>query len=318
MKKKIILPLLTALVLMATLVVSQFALFGATVTLSGAALKDAQGKPVNTCELGKTYTLTLASSNTSTAPSIVDGCGFSGSTPTNTSGTVEITNFSWNGNGSTLILLFGSDFGNIGIPTTNPPAITEEVTTVVTVPPAGTPVIAVYNDQTPLVKPGKSVSVNILMINEGADMATYVEPKLIDEKGLVKVVKQPKPAAYASYGNSFPMDFVLDIPELTPSGKYPLTLKLKITNKDNVKSEQSVPLNLNVSSSLKAEALNIVDYSIDKAVVSTGDNFTLSIRVENDCGIDLNNAKVMLEGLDGTKFGMATGLTSQSVKLKKG
>lgn len=109
----------------------------------------------------------------------------------------------------------------------------------------------------------------------------------------------------------------IKVPENTPSGNYTVNASIKY-NSSGKSTETSIPIDLLVNSNVRAKALNITDYSVDKDIVAPEDIFNVSITLTNDTGLDVDNAEFTMEGLDGKKFGMNSGLVTRNISMKDG
>ncbi len=114
-------------------------------------------------------------------------------------------------------------------------------------------------------------------------------------------------------------NFRISVPETAAAGTYNLTLSTAVYSKDGtVASQESYTIPVTVSSDVVSSGLSVSSYKISKEPVKSGDSFTLTLTLENQCKIDLQDVKVSLEGLDSTKFVLDGGFSSQSVSIAAG
>ena len=77
------------------------------------------------------------------------------------------------------------------------------------------------------------------------------------------------------------------------------------------------PANTDTQTSGKYD-ITLTDYSINVGTVAEGTIFQLSVSVRNNTKNNIGNARVSLEGLDGTKFAADSGLTYSDFDIKAG
>lgn len=303
---------------------------------------NSQNETVSSLVANQRYTVvcTISSSEgSSLTGEIVPNSSFSGGSSASASGsggsyTFRFNNVLWSGNNNTLQLRItasgkdpvylnqtisegyvdNSNIGNNDITPPNDDSSSIDTPSIV----RGTPKFEMYDERSYAVSAGETTTLKLRLINRGEDNAYSLKGKLADANKKIEIITQNAGSIEEmTVGNLFTMDYKISVPELMASGDYTLTLSLtmKDGNKKEITQELEVPLK--IASSLQAKALDISDYSIDRETVKAGDTFQLTMTVHNNTGIDLENAKVELTGMDGVKFGMNSGLTSRQLNMKK-
>lgn len=131
------------------------------------------------------------------------------------------------------------------------------------------------------------------------------------------IVEEPGAKTSASASPSF--SFRVSVPESTPEGVYSLTLSATVYGKNGTAiSNESYQIPVKITSDVVSAGLSVTDYKVSKESVKSGDNFKLTLTLNNKCGIDLKGVKVSLDGLDSGKFVLDGGFSSQSVDIKDG
>lgn len=303
---------------------------------------NSQNEAVSSLVANQRYTVvcTISSNEgSSLTGEIVPNSSFSGGSSASASGsggsyTFRFNNVLWSGNNNTLQLRItasgkdpvylnqtisegyvdNSNIGNNDITPPNDDGSSIDTPSIV----RGTPKFEMYDERSYAVSAGETTTLKLRLINRGEDNAYSLKGKLTDANKKIEIITQNAGSIEEmTVGNLFTMDYKISVPELMASGDYTLTLSLtmKDGNKKEITQELEVPLK--IASSLQAKALDISDYSIDRETVKAGDTFQLTMTIHNNTGIDLENAKVELTGMDGVKFGMNSGLTSRQLNMKK-
>ena len=202
--------------------------------------------------------------------------------------------------------------------TTSQPDTTTTTTAETQAPPAGAPSYSIFDQQVFPVTAGEDTSFRLQIENISTADAAKTTASILDDKNIVTIL--PGSITRANYIKAYSTMYVnvlVNVPKTTPSGKRPLTIKLNNTNRDGATSEQTLTFYIDVKNDVKFNGVNVLEYSTDKSPVKAGDNFNLTVKLQNSCGIDVPNVNVLLDGLDGTKFAMNGAVSSKKISLKK-
>lgn len=167
------------------------------------------------------------------------------------------------------------------------------------------------------VKAGTTADVNLTLYNKGDAESGAITAFIKDESGKLET-KESSQFSPIKKGQSDALSFKIAIPQTLARGRYNVNLVIRYDDGSRKKVEQTLPFQIDVASDVVAKALEISQYSIDQPTARNGLPFTLSMTLQNNTGVNLDNAQITLQGLDGTKFGMNQGLTSRNVSIKKG
>lgn len=175
---------------------------------------------------------------------------------------------------------------------------------------------ALDSSSTPTVKAGSTatISASLKLINSGSFSKISATLTSADKS---VVVEETGAKTSASTSPSF--SFRVSVPEEAAAGVYDLALTTTVYSKKGVPvSTETYQLPVKVTSDIVSTGLSVTDYKVSKKDVKKGDNFNLTLKLKNNCGIDLKDVKVSLDGLDTTKFVLDGGFSSQSVDIKDG
>ena len=188
-----------------------------------------------------------------------------------------------------------------------------------TLPPEGNPEFIFKSEQYFTVGAGKTTTLGIRIDNISKYSSKMTTVNIKDDKS---VFKFDSPTSFTergiptNVGRTFYFD--LNVPKTLEAGRYPLTLDITNVNYDYGSSKQSLTFYIDVVNSLDISGIYVSDYSVDKKDVKSGDAFNINATLKNTSGVDISDIKVQLEGLDGTKFAMNSGLSSATVNIKNG
>lgn len=175
---------------------------------------------------------------------------------------------------------------------------------------------ALDSSSTPTVKAGSTatISASLKLINSGSFSKISATLTSADKS---VVVEETGAKTSASTSPSF--SFRVSVPEEAAAGVYDLALTTTVYSKKGVPVyTETYQLPVKVTSDIVSTGLSVTDYKVSKKDVKKGDNFNLTLKLKNNCGIDLKDVKVSLDGLDTTKFVLDGGFSSQSVDIKDG
>lgn len=182
----------------------------------------------------------------------------------------------------------------------------EEVTAIFTLADSGS-----YS-----IKAGSEATVNIRLKSVNSGSFTSVNASLSSSDSSV-VVKET--GAKSSYSPSPSFSFRVSVPQTTPAGTYNLSLSTYVYGKDGtLASQESYTIPVMVTSDVVSSGLSVSGYKVSKEPVKAGESFSLSLTLENKCGLDLKDVKVSLDGLDSSKFVLDGGFSSKSVNISSG
>ena len=115
------------------------------------------------------------------------------------------------------------------------------------------------------------------------------------------------------------MIFIVNAASTAAAGDYTLTVSFEAFNDDDVViASQSFNLNLEVKSKLALKGLVIDSYTVSSQQIHPGDKFDIAVTLKNNCGIDVKDAELHLDGIDTNKFVLDKGFTKQYVDIKNG
>lgn len=175
---------------------------------------------------------------------------------------------------------------------------------------------ALDSSSTPTIKAGSSatISASLKLINGGSFSKISASLSSADKS---VIVEETGAKTSASSAPSF--SFRVSVPEEAAAGIYSLSLTTTVYSKKGVPvSTETYQLPVKITSDIVSSGLSVTDYKVSKKNVKKGDNFNLTLKLKNNCGIDLKDVKVSLDGLDTTKFVLDGGFSSQSVDIKDG
>ncbi len=177
-------------------------------------------------------------------------------------------------------------------------------------------VFALNSGSTAAVKAGTTanISASLKLMNGGSFSKVSAVLTSADNSIIVEEM-----GAKTSASSSPSFSYRVSVPESTAAGMYTLTLTATVYSKNGTPvSTESYQLPVKVSSDVVSAGLSVSDYEISKSQVKNGDNFKLTLKIKNSCGIDLKDVKVSLDGLDSTKFVLNGGFSTRSVDIKNG
>lgn len=177
------------------------------------------------------------------------------------------------------------------------------------------PELVVTNGLEYIMKAGTTVMLSVNLHPHPRTKGSFSYIKAVMTSGSSELKVNTKERTATDLKKSF--DFSITAQKAALPGEYPLTLTVNLYNNDDMISTQSFEFKMTVRSDLVISGLNIESYSQSKDIVRPGDHFDLSFVLKNDCGIDINNAELSLEGLEPTKFILDKGFPKQYVTIKK-
>ena len=166
------------------------------------------------------------------------------------------------------------------------------------------------------IKAGASTSINVQLGTVGSGKFSVVTASLSSPDSNIKVEDIGEKTSN-SFAPSF--SFRISVPKTTPEGVYNLTLSTAVYSVDgSPASSVSYTIPVTVESNIKTSGLSLVSYDVSREPVTAGENFKLTLKLKNNCGIDLENVEVSLDGLDSSKFVLDGGFSKQSVNISNG
>ena len=166
------------------------------------------------------------------------------------------------------------------------------------------------------IKAGASTSINVQLGTVGSGKFSVVTASLSSPDSNIKVEDIGEKTSNSS-APSF--SFRISVPKTTPEGVYNLTLSTAVYSVDgSPASSVSYTIPVTVESDIKTSGLSLVSYDVSREPVTAGENFKLTLKLKNNCGIDLENVEVSLDGLDSSKFVLDGGFSKQSVNISNG
>lgn len=295
----------------------------------------APGEAITRITKGMSFNITINTDVTvvsgSTATATIGSCQFTQSasavsTTTTGSYSFNFANVTYNG-GSTTLQVKVNVNDSAGVVTTyvigtsiiEAVDVPEVSTTPTTPAPVGKPSFELYSNGSFVIKAGETSNISLYVQNISTAMA----------KGLTATISATEGGITFPSGNVYRssydieewerrgISFSVSVPATTPAGSYPLDVKISTTDKDGAVSESIIKIFLDVTSNIRLAALDVVEYSVDKTLIKSGDAFTVTVKLKNNCGVDLTDVKLGFDGLDGSKFAMNSGLASTTIKIKK-
>ena len=122
---------------------------------------------------------------------------------------------------------------------------------------------------------------------------------------------------YASYTFDVTPKINVYADTTVPTGRYPVTLTINSFDQyGNSKKTDTVTIYVQVESNVRRDNIYISNFSVSSTQVKTGDVFNVAVNVTNNSGMDIKSARITLEGLDGSRFAMNSGLPSVPFTLK--
>lgn len=166
------------------------------------------------------------------------------------------------------------------------------------------------------VKAGSSATINVGLrrTNAGAFKTVTAMLSSADKNITVEDVGE-----MTSYSTSPSFNFKISVPASTPEGIYSLSMAVNVySEKGAVITTSTYTIPVKVQSDIKAAGLTVSSYKVSRDTVKSGNNFSLTLTLKNNCGIDLSNVSVSLENLLPAKFVLDGGFSEQTVSIKKG
>ena len=166
------------------------------------------------------------------------------------------------------------------------------------------------------IKAGASgtVKVNLRHVGKGTISTVAAMLSSSDSDVIVEDVSEKRSASLSpSYS------FKVSVPETAAAGVYNLTLNVTVFNKIGAAAGNytySIPVT--VTTDVNNSALSVKSYKTSKEVIRPEDKFDLTLTLQNNCGIDLENIEVTLDGLDSSKFVLDGGFSKQTVSIRDG
>lgn len=166
------------------------------------------------------------------------------------------------------------------------------------------------------IKAGSSTDVKISLRSVGIGTVSTVAAMLTSSDPDVKV-EDLSEKRNASTNPSY--SFKVSAPEAAAAGVYSLNLSVTVFNKNGeAAGSYTYSIPVTVTSDVNSSALSVKAYKTSKNTVKPDDSFNLTLTLENNCGIDLENIEVTLAGLDSSKFVLDGGFSKQNVSIKNG
>lgn len=166
------------------------------------------------------------------------------------------------------------------------------------------------------IKAGETKSINVRLKSVGSGYISAVSAMLTSGDPDITVEELGEKTS-ASLSPSF--SFRIHAPETASAGVYTLSLNVNVFGKNGTAAgSYSYSLPVKLTSDVNSSALSIKSYKTSKKEIRSGDSFELSLTLENNCGIDLENIEVTLAGLDSSKFVLDGGFSKQTVSIKDG
>lgn len=166
------------------------------------------------------------------------------------------------------------------------------------------------------IKAGASANISVQLKSVGTGQFSMIAASLSSADSNIKVEDIGEKTSNSA-SSSF--SFRVSVPKTTPEGVYNLTLNTTVYSvTGSPASNGSYTIPVTIESDVKASGLSLVSYDVSKEPVTAGENFKLILKLKNNCGIDLENIEVSLEGLDNSKFVLDGGFSKQSVNISNG
>ncbi len=178
------------------------------------------------------------------------------------------------------------------------------------------PSFTLATSKTPEIKAGTTSSINIGLRSVGTGSVSLVSAMLKSESADI-IVEDVGEKTNVSVNPAF--NFKVTVPKTTLTGIYDLSLSVTVFDiYGEAAGNYSYTIPVKVTSSINTAALTVKSYKTSKSVIRPGDNFELTLTLENNCGVDLENVEVSLSDLDSTKFVLDGGFSKQTVSIKNG
>ncbi len=179
-----------------------------------------------------------------------------------------------------------------------------------------TPSFTLASSDTYELKAGTTSSVSVRLKPVGTGSVSAVSAMLTSSDSDV-IVEDVGEKTSSSSSPSF--SFKVSVPETTPEGIYNLSLTANVFARDGSPAgSYSYTIPVKVLSDVNNAALSVKTYKTSKDVIKSGDKFDLTLTLENNCGVDLENIEVSLNDLDSAKFVLDGGFSKQTVSIKDG
>lgn len=222
------------------------------------------------------------------------------------------------GKGNTLSysIYYSSGNTSVSVPFNSPIAECVETTEKPAEEPVSTPSFTLKPGSAYTIKAGATKDISVQLNSVGSGRFSTIAASLSSPDSNVKVEDIGEKTSN-SYSPVF--NFRISVPKTAPEGVYNLTLNTTVYSvSGSPASSGSYTIPVTVESDVKASGLTLDSYEVTKDTVSSGESFKLKIKLKNNCGIDLENVEVTLDGLDSSKFVLDGGFSKQSVSIKNG
>ena len=220
------------------------------------------------------------------------------------------------GNTFSYSIYFSSGNTSVSAPFNIPIAECIETTEKPAEEPVSTPSFTLKPGSAYTVKAGAAKDISVQLNSVGSGRFSTIAASLSSPDSNVKVEDIGEKTSN-SYSPVF--NFRISVPKTAPEGVYNLTLNTTVYSvSGSPASSGSYTIPVTVESDVKTSGLTLDSYEVTKETVSSGDSFKLKIKLKNNCGIDLENVDVTLDGLDSSKFVLDGGFSKQSVSIKNG
>lgn len=182
--------------------------------------------------------------------------------------------------------------------------------------PDSVPSFILQTGSTYTVKAGTTQEIKITLHAMSSERFSSISGSLSSPDSSIRV-EDVGEKVLTSYVPAF--KFNINVPKSTAEGVYNLTLNTRVFSLSGAPaSTESYTIPVTVENDIKTNGLYLDSYEVTKETVTSGDSFKLKIKLKNDCGIDLENVEVTLDGLDSSKFVLNGGFSKQSVSIKNG
>lgn len=165
-------------------------------------------------------------------------------------------------------------------------------------------------------KAGTTSSINVGLRSVGTGSISLVSAMLTSD-GSDVIVEDVGEKTSTFLNPSY--SFKVSVPETTLTGMYNLSLSVNVFDVNGeAAGNYTYTIPVKVESDINTAALSVKSYKTSKSVIRPGDSFELSLTLENNCGVDLENVEVSLSGLDSTKFVLDGGFSKQTISIRNG
>ncbi len=178
------------------------------------------------------------------------------------------------------------------------------------------PSFILSNSSSYTIKAGTSQTINLNLKSVGKGTISMVSAMLSSSDNNI-IVEDIGEKTSVSLTPGF--SFKISVPESAVEGVYNLNLNINVFNRNGAAAgNHTYSIPVKVTSDVKTSALTVKSYETSKKTIRSGDKFSLTLVLENKCGIDLENVDVTLTNLDSSKFVLDGGFSKQTVNIKNG